>query len=93
MPGADGCAEVRLEVLVSGTVYATKTERLLLSANVADAPAELPRAAMTIYFADMGESVWDIARRYGTTVSAVQEENGLADETVPEKRMLVIPTV
>ena len=89
---ADGSAEVRLEALVSGTVYATSSERLLLSAAVEDSAAQ-PRAAMTIYFSDAGESVWDIARRYGTTVSAVLEENGLSEGTVPEKRMLVIPTV
>ena len=92
MLGAEGSAEVRLEALFSGTIYSVETDRLLLTANIEDAAVQ-PRAAMTIYFSDAGESVWDIARRYGTTVSAVQEENGLADETVPEKRMLVIPTV
>ena len=92
MLGTDGNAEVRLEVLVSGTVYAVETDRLLLSAEIEESAA-VQRAAMTIYFSDAGESVWDIARRYGTTVAAVQEENGIADETVPEKRMLVIPTV
>ena len=92
MLGTDGSAQVRLEVLFSGMVYAVETERVLLSADVGDAPSK-PRAAMTIYFSDAGESVWDIARRYGTTVSAVQEENGLSEDTVPEKRMLVIPTV
>lgn len=89
---SNGSVEVRLEALFSGTVYAVTTERLLLSASVADTQDEQPRAAMTIYFSDAGESVWEIARRYGTTVAAVQEENGLSDETVPEKRMLVIPT-
>ncbi len=88
----DGGAEVRFEALVSGTVYAVQTDCLLLSASVEDKPSDVPRAAMTIYFSDAGESVWDIARRYGTTVSAVQEENGIAYDTVPEKRMLVIPT-
>ena len=92
MLSQDGSVEIRIEALVSGTVYATRTERLLLSASVEDKPSDRPRAAMTIYFSDAGESVWDIARRYGTTVSAIQEENGLADETVSEKRMLVIPT-
>lgn len=91
--GADGKAEVRLEVLVCGTAYTVETDRLLLSASVADAETAQPRAAMTIYFSDAGESVWDIARRYGTTVAAVQEENGLSEDSIPEKRMLVIPTV
>ena len=89
---ANGSVEVRLEAQFDGTVYAVGTERLLLSASVEDADGEQPRAAMTIYFSDAGESLWDIARRYGTTVAAVQEENELSDETVPQKRMLVIPT-
>lgn len=87
---SDGKAEVRMEVSIGGVVYLRSTERLLLSAEIADTQ-ESAQSALTIYFADAGESVWDIARRYRTTVSAVLAENGLEEETVPQSRMLVIP--
>ena len=51
------------------------------------------QSAMTIYYADAGENVWSIAKRYNTSISAVMEENGLEDEVLPEKRILLIPMV
>ncbi|MEG0978834.1 MAG: LysM peptidoglycan-binding domain-containing protein, partial [Oscillospiraceae bacterium] len=51
------------------------------------------KAALTIYFSQGGENVWDIARRYNTTVEAIMRENSLADEQVSEKAMLLIPGI
>ena len=48
---------------------------------------------MTIYYADAGENIWSIAKRYNTSISAVMEENGLEDEILPEKRIVLIPMV
>ena len=50
-------------------------------------------AGLTVYFADAGEEIWDIARRYNTTVEAVEQENGITGETVAQKCMLLIPGV
>ena len=48
-------------------------------------------AALTLYFADQGERVWDIARRYSTSVDAVMRENGLENDRLSERGMLMIP--
>ena len=50
-------------------------------------------AALTIFFGRKGESVWNIARQYSTSMEAVMEENALADEILEENRMLMIPMV
>ena len=47
----------------------------------------------SIYFSDAGESVWNIARRYNTTMEAIMRENHLESEQVPEKCMLLIPGI
>lgn len=52
-----------------------------------------PESAMTIYYADEGESIWSIAKRYNSSISAVMEENGLEDEFLPEKKIVLIPMV
>ncbi|MBQ7547444.1 MAG: DUF3794 domain-containing protein [Clostridia bacterium] len=88
---SDGKIDVRIEAIVYGTVYTVTTHRLLLSASLEQSQESSP-AALTIYFADAGEDVWDIARKYRTTVSDILEENGLTQPTVPQSRMLVIPT-
>lgn len=56
-------------------------------------PKPVRSAALTIFFARRGESVWDIARQYSTSMEAVMEENSLAEELLGENRMLMIPMV
>lgn len=87
----DAGAQVQIEAVISGTVCAVETRRLLRSVQLLDAQEEESPAAMTIYFADGGESVWDVARRYRTTTQAILEENDLTEDIIPDKRMLVIP--
>ena len=89
--GADGKVEVKLEILLSGTVYAVHKQRVLVSAQAQEETAQAERPALTIYFTDPGEAVWDIARRYKTTAEAILAENELTGETIDEKRMLIIP--
>ncbi len=37
--------------------------------------------------------VWDIAKRYNTTVKALMEDNGIEDSSQPLSGMIIIPTV
>lgn len=56
-----------------------------------DAPYATSKASALIYFAEAGESVWDIARRCRSAPEAVKEENNLSDETIGEDRVLIVP--
>ncbi len=47
--------------------------------------------AVRLYYADAGESVWDIARHCHTSPDAVREENDLHDEVLTAKTVLLIP--
>ncbi len=38
-----------------------------------------------------GDSLWGISRKYGTTVDALKEANGMTNDTIIEGRTLVIP--
>lgn len=47
---------------------------------------------MVLRYAEEGERLWDIAKRYATTVSAIRDANGLADEQqAVSAQMLLIP--
>ena len=48
-------------------------------------------ASLTIYFAESGEAVWDIAEKYNTTVDAVMRENHITEPHIKEKCRLLIP--
>lgn len=49
--------------------------------------------AIRLYFGNEGESIWDISKRYCTSVRAVMEENDLYDEKLSGNSMLLIPIV
>lgn len=49
--------------------------------------------AMTIYYANVGETLWDIAKNYGTTVEKIQDENDIDFEILESDRAILIPTV
>lgn len=49
--------------------------------------------ALTLYFAEDDESVWDIAKRYRTDKNALCRENNLNEKKIREKMLLLIPKV
>ncbi len=91
---SDGKVDVKIEIKVCADVYACETQRIITAIEPVESTDKNKRAStLTIYFADSGERLWDIARHYNTTVEAVQQENSITGETVNEKRMLLIPGV
>lgn len=48
-------------------------------------------AALTLYYADEGENLWEIARTYCTSVEAVRLENDLPEDTENIQGMILIP--
>ena len=48
---------------------------------------------MSIYYADSGENIWDIAKMYNTKQNLIISENELVAETLEEPTLLFIPTV
>lgn len=50
-------------------------------------------AALTVYYADAGEPLWDIAKRYGASVENIASINGLSGGELAQRTMLLIPTV
>ncbi len=49
------------------------------------------RAAIRLYYAQPGERVWDIARECHTSPEGIMQENGLSEDVLHDKRMLVVP--
>ena len=46
---------------------------------------------LTLYFADKGERLWDIAKHYNTSMDAVKKENNLEVDSLDQRNMLLIP--
>ena len=90
--GANGI-EVRAELGLSAVIHSRRTCRAVcyVSADESKPRAKDSSASLILYYADEGEKIWDIARRYCTSVEAIQQENDLTEEEIPNKSMLLIP--
>ena len=93
LKNADGGIDVKLEFSISANIFIK--EYVSLVTDIAESEGKECKcddgAALIIYFALSGESVWDIARHYNTTVSAIMSENDITDEVLPCDTMLLIP--
>lgn len=88
----DGKIDLKLEFSVGAVVFSAQPQRIVSGLETVESADKKGKgAALTIYFSDRGEDVWSIARRYNTTVDAIMQENGLTEDVVREKCMLMIP--
>ena len=48
---------------------------------------------IVIYFADKGEELWDIAKRYNTSEDAIRRRNSIKGDVIEKETMLIIPRI
>ncbi len=85
--------EVTAELKLGALIFVESTHMSITDIFVDE---EKPRekdqkAALTLYYADEGEKLWDIARKYCTSVEKIKLENELEDEKLHGRTMLFIP--
>lgn len=86
--------EITLNFNVSGNVYSNYEGRILKELIAyEDKPKQNKSAPLTVYFADKGEHLWDIAREHNSTTELIMKENALKNNIIDEKLMLMIPCV
>ena len=92
--GVDGNLEVRAELDISAVIFSSQTQAITADITLdTENQKRQSYAALTIYFAREGESVWDIARRYNTTADAILAQNALDGDTLTQNCKLLIPRV
>ncbi|MBE6886104.1 MAG: DUF3794 domain-containing protein [Ruminococcaceae bacterium] len=87
--------ELRAELRWEGELRTLLTRTVLTDVRLDEEhPLERdPAIGLIVYYADAGERIWDIAKRYRTSAAAVQEENETESEILPNRCMLMIPMV
>lgn len=84
--------DVRVELCVSGFVFSEKEKSIITEIALdTSCPKCVKSAALTVYFAEAGENLWDIARKYNTTVEAISKENNMDATATDKKCKLLIP--
>lgn len=89
--GSDGKAEISASVLIDGTIYSGMSTDAVTACSVdTEKKIEHESTAMVFCFAEKGENIWDIAKKYRASAENIREENGISDEVLAEKTMIVI---
>lgn len=85
--------ELRVELNICASIYKCSNMPLITEIKV-DNNKPLSKTngcAMTVYFADKGENVWTIARKYFANVDEVRQINDITDDALIEDKMILIP--
>ncbi len=84
--------DIRIEIGVKAFIFNEKEHAIARDLTVnKDKIKNVRVAALTVYFAEKDEQLWNIAERYNTTVEAIMDENKLSDSVINEKCKLLIP--
>lgn len=86
---------INADILICGRLCRfSETEAVTaIDVNTAEAKKKDGDYAIKLYFGSDGENIWNIAKKYSTSVKAVMEENDLYDEKLTGNSMLLIPIV
>jgi hypothetical protein len=89
---AAGKIEVRADCVINAIVFGLNTESLISEMSLDETkPRQCSQKALTLYFAEKGESLWSIAKHFNTSMNAIKKENNIDDDNLQERSMLLIP--
>ncbi len=85
--------DIKIDFKLCAAVYADEKHNMVLAAMADETQPKNKDtgASLTIYYAAEGEPLWDIARKYYTSVNAIKQENELSSEATTKDGMLLIP--
>lgn len=88
-----GKLDFTCQLELNGSVYSMERQSAVCAITPDEKRQKKRRedSALCIYYADQQESVWDIAKKYNSSVAAVMEENGLDHDILSQRTMLLIP--
>lgn len=88
-----GGLDLRIALNIRGCLYGVHSADVIREISEVENTEKrnLERSALTLYYAEQGEDLWDIAKRYSTSMDAVKRENAIEDGEIQERKMLLIP--
>ena len=90
----NGTVELRCEIVYDIILEKNNTLTLVTSVTAdEDKKIDKRSSALVLYYAENGESLWDIAKRFNTGKNLIIEENSLDSDEINNSEMLLIPMV
>lgn len=88
----ENAVDLRCDVALKASVCAERRLRAVSEIAESGEKAYCERCPVTLYFAETGESAWEIAKKYGASFSGVLTENELEGDLIAAPKMLIIPS-
>ncbi len=86
---------VKADIYAAGDLYTSACFKAITDITV-DESVKITRDgdyAIKLYYGVKDEQIWNIAKKYSTSVTAIMEENSLESESLTDNGMLLIPIV
>lgn len=85
--------ELKADLKIGGVINEQCARSVLTELSVCtDKPKEKQvKYALKLCYCRKDEDIWEIAKRYSTSISAIMEENELTEDRLTEQGMLLIP--
>ena len=92
---AEGVLTAKSDIGVKLLVYSSDSIKAVTDISVDETTRKERDGdyAIKLYFGIENEDIWDIAKRYSTSVAAIMEENELSGQRLENGGMLLIPIV
>ena len=84
--------DVKAEMQINCSVFGESEIDVVTEICEGEESEKRSNSAITVYFPKCEESLWDIAKRYNTTVNSIAIENNLEGDTTGDIKMLFIPS-
>lgn len=92
--GENNDMELRLELRLGAVLMNLKPIRQVSCVNsISDTEKPMGNCALTLYYAKEGEKVWDIAKRFSTSMESLCSENSLTEDILSAPTMLLVLNV
>ncbi len=92
---SDNTVEAKTELKITGTMLNSIFVPIVTDITVnEDEPVKRDGDyALKLYFAEQNEDLWEIAKKYGTSVGAIMDENDIDNDIITNAGMILIPIV
>lgn len=90
----DGKVELKANINLNGIINCIQTFKTISDLVLnEEKPHTRTNAALTLYYPETGDSVFNIAKQFLTSPKAIKEANGLESEEITGRTMIMIPIV
>jgi len=89
---SSGSVDIKAEIKIDAVVFEVNQRNLITDIKTdGQKKKNATKAALTLYYPDSGETIWEIAKRYNVSARRIAEENSLENGQIPSDTMLILP--